>query len=74
MSIARITKAYVRHYSDNGQTKAGVEWIDHNGKAGCTEGGVIAKTGTLAEVYGVHMGALMARAICNGVEIEHETW
>lgn len=25
---AMITRAYVRHYSDNGQTKAYVEWSD----------------------------------------------
>ena len=37
--IAKITDAYVRHYSDNGQTKAYVEWIDNRGKAGRTEGG-----------------------------------
>ena len=72
--IVKITKAYVRHYRDNGQTTAYVEWIDHNGKTGRTEGAVRSKTGTLEQCYGLHMGALMARAICHGIEIERETW
>ena len=72
--IATITKAYVRHYRDNGQTTAYVEWIDHRGETGRTEAPVKATSGTLAEVYGDHMGALMARAICTGHTIERETW
>lgn len=72
--ISKITRAYVRTYSDNGQTKACVEWIDHRGQTGRTEGDVRAKTGTLAAVYGDHMGALMARAICSGIEIQREVW
>ena len=60
--IAKITRAYVRHCRDNGQTTAYVEWVDHKGKPGRTEG------------YGLHMGTLLARAICHGVEIERETW
>jgi hypothetical protein len=72
--IAKITDAYVRHYSDNGQTTAYVEWIDHRGRTGRTEGAVKAKRGTLAQVYGEHMGALIARAICHGVEIRRERW
>jgi hypothetical protein len=38
MSIAKITKAYIRHYRDNDQVTAYVEWIDRRGKTGCTEG------------------------------------
>ena len=74
--IAKITRAYVRHYRDNGQTTAYVEWIDHNGTAGRTEGAVLSKRPgpTLAETYGLHMGALIARAICHGVEVERQTW
>lgn len=72
--IAKITRAYVRHCRDNGQTTAYVEWVDHNGKVGRTESPVKANSGTLAAVYGDHMGALMARAICTGHEIERETW
>ncbi len=74
MTIAKITDAYVRTYSDNGQTKAYVEWVDYKGQAGRTEGDVYALEGTLAQVYGDHMGALMARAICMGVEIRREVW
>lgn len=72
--IERITRAYVRHYRDNGQTTAYVEFTDHAGKWGRTEAPVLADRGTLAQVYGLHMGALMARAICHGIEIERETW
>ena len=75
--IAEITRAYVRHYRDNGQHVAAVEWIDHKGKPGRTEGPVLLPGETrkpMAEVYGPHMGALLARAICHGIEIERETW
>ena len=74
--IAKITAAYTRHYRDNGQTMAYVEWIDHNGRAGRTEGPVnpVKPGATMAEKYGVHMGALIARAICQGVNVEHQVW
>lgn len=74
--IAKITAAYTRHYRDNGQTTAYVEWIDHNGRAGRTEGAVNrTKPGaTMAEKYGPHMGSLIARAICQGVNVEHQVW
>ena len=74
MIIKEITKAYVRHYTDNGQTTAYVEWVDHNGQSGRTEGAVRSQTGTIEQCYGPHMGALIARAICNGIEIEDQTW
>lgn len=74
--IAKITKAYVRHYRDNNQKVAYVEWIDHCGVAGRTEGPVLDNDNskTLAAVYGDHISALMARAICTGHPIERETW
>lgn len=72
--IARITRAYVRHYRDNGDRVAYVEFVDDKGKRGRLEAPVRAATGTLAQVYGEHMGAVMARAICNGIKIERETW
>lgn len=72
--IARITKAYIRYYTDNGQKTAYVEWVDHLGKTGRTEGPVKAETGTLEQCYGIHMGALFARAICHGTPIDRETW
>ncbi len=78
--IAKITRAYVRTYRDNGQVTAYVEWVDHKGAIGRTEAPVrlpneSASTGRkLAEVFGDHMGALMARAICTGVAIDREVW
>jgi hypothetical protein len=72
--IAHITKAYTCRYRDNGQHTAYVEWVDHRGCTGRTEAPVLRSSGTLAEVYGLHMGALMARAICTGHAPTHEKW
>ena len=74
--IAKITRAYVRTYSDNGQTKAYVEWLDHRGRSGRTEADITGRPedAVMSECYGAHMGALMARAICHGIVIERETW
>lgn len=77
MTIARIDRACVRHYRDNKSTVAYVEWTDVRGKPGRTEAPVLLPGETrrpLADVYGLHMGALLARAICQGIEIERETW
>lgn len=60
--IARITRAYVRHYADNGQTTCYVEWRDVKGRNGRTEGN------------GVHMAALLARAEREGVTVDCERW
>lgn len=62
--IAKITKAYVRTYSDTGQVVAYVEWIDHKGESGRTEG----------KEHNPHMAALLERAKREGVEIRHERW
>lgn len=62
--ITRITKAYIRTYSDNGQTKAYVEWVDHKEQTGRTEG----------ERDGVHMQALLTRAKREGVKVEAQRW
>lgn len=74
--IRTITKAYTRFYRDNGQRTAYVEWIGNDGKPGRTEAPVIVwdTDRTLCDVYGPHMGALFARAICHGIPIEHEVW
>ena len=61
MAIARITKAYICHYSDNDQTTAYVEWVDGRGKPGRTEQTLICPC-CGAEGLGVHMLALLARA------------
>lgn len=79
MTIARITKAYVRHYSDNRQTTACVEWIDGKGKAGRTEGAAHImgdKPGGYGWLFttGTHMAALLARAAHEGIAIVRETW
>lgn len=62
--IAKITRAYIRTYSDSGQTTAYVEWIDDKGKPGRTEG---------RESNG-HMIGLLLRAQREGVTIERERW
>jgi len=62
--IQKITKAYVRTYTDSGQTAAYVEWINHKGERGRTEG----------KPDGTHMLALLARAKREGVEVERQTW
>lgn len=63
-SIAKITKAYTRHYRDNGQTVTYVEWIDTKGVAGRTEG----------EPSNAHMVALVARAARESAPVTRETW
>jgi hypothetical protein len=62
--IAEIRKAYIRTYSDSGQTKAYVEWVDTRGNEGRTEG----------DPHNPHMQALLARAKREGVTVKKETW
>lgn len=59
-----ITKAYIRRYTDNGQTKAYVEWTDARGRTGRTEG----------SPKNTHMLALMARAEREGLAVTREVW
>ena len=63
--ISRIKRAYVRHYRDNRQCRAYVEWIGKDGKEGRTEG---------AWPPGAHMAQLMRRAVKEGKRIEAEVW
>jgi len=81
--IAKITKAYIRHYRDNDQVTAYVEWLDGRGKAGRHEAPkrrVLAGSSSadaivpLYQIWGVHMAALLDRAERDGVTIERETW
>ncbi len=69
--IARITDAYVRHYSDNGQTTAYVEWHDEDGDCGRTGDNLFPCEHV---VLGAHMTALFARANREGIAIRGETW
>lgn len=62
--IARITKAYTRHYTDSGQVTAYVEWRDTRGQCGRTEG----------KPHHPHMAALLARAEREGITPTLETW
>lgn len=62
--IVKITRAYIRHYSDNGQTVAYVEWIDDKGKSGRTEG----------KQNGLHIRELLKRARREGLTVEREQW
>jgi hypothetical protein len=65
MSISRITKVYTRHYRDNGQRKAYVEWIDNRGREGRTEG----------SENSLHMQELIKRGKReNNISIVHEVW
>lgn len=68
--IAKITAAYVRHYTDNGQTKAYVEWLDSHGRSGRTEGEADRRT---RKPIGAHMTALFDRARREGVTVEQQT-
>lgn len=79
--IKKITRAYVRHYRDNGQMTAYVEWIDGRGKAGRTEGvvGPCPCCGNRRDIVGAieldeHMAALFRRAEREGLKIEQEIW
>lgn len=75
--IAKITKAYIRHYSDNGQTTAYVDWLDSKGKPGRTGGPALWLRDDLDQRHapdGEHMRALFARADREGVHISREVW
>jgi hypothetical protein len=62
--ITKITKAYIRKYTDNGQIKAYVEWTDNRNEHGRTEG----------DPNSTHMKALLARAEREGVKVERQRW
>lgn len=68
--IASIQKAYTRLYRDNGQLTAYVEWTDTRGRQGRTEGPAIQPK----RPAGVLMAALFARAMGEGVTLQHEVW
>lgn len=61
-----ITRAYTRHYTDNNQITAYVEWSDGSR----TEGEALGQ----GRPVGEHMKALFACARREGLKIEHEVW
>lgn len=65
----KIKRAYTRHYRDNDQRSAYVDWADGSR----TEGEAEDYHGILLPV-GMHMGLLFERALAQGLKIEHEIW
>jgi hypothetical protein len=62
--IARINRTYTIRYRDSGQVTTYVEWTDHRGRNGRTEG----------KAENAHMQALLARAAREGIEHTRECW
>lgn len=65
----KITKAYTRYYTDNGNLASIVEWSDGSH----TEGGAYLYHGMVLP-SGEHMGALFDRALRDGLTIGREKW
>ena len=63
--MGQIIKAYIRHYTDNGQTTGYVEW-EHTEEDGNAR--------TEGDPDGAHMSALFRRAEREGVHVTYETW
>lgn len=76
--IARVTRMFIRRYSDNGQTVAYVEWLDRRGKPGRTEGTpqrIPSRHGRPETwTFGEHMHALFGRGRREGLTLQRETW
>lgn len=64
-----IQRIYTRHYSDNLQNKAYVDWSDGSR----TEGEAIDYHGILIPAN-EHMGALFDHGLRAGLVVERETW
>lgn len=69
MARLTITKAYTRHYRDNGQNVACVEWSN-----GSTTIGAAKRYHGILIPLGEHMGALFDRALRDGLTIGKEVW
>jgi hypothetical protein len=70
-----ISRAYIRHYSDNRQTTAYVEWSDGSRTEGHAH--ILGdKPGGQGWLFtcGDHMTALLRRAERDGLPIEREIW
>lgn len=64
-----IKRIYTRHYRDNDQRTAYVDWADGSR----TEGRAIEYHGVLVP-ESAHLGALFDRAIASGLSVEREVW
>ncbi len=64
-----IKRLYTRHYRDNDQLTAYVEWSD----GARTEGRAELYHGVRVPV-GTHMGGLFDAGLRQGLTVEHETW
>jgi len=69
-----ITRAYVRHYSDNGQTSAYVDWSDGSRTEASLSRLDVGPHHGPRFTFGTHMHALFARAKREGVTPTRERW
>lgn len=67
--MSAIKRIYTRHYRDNDQLMAYVDWA--NGTR--TEGAAGDYHGVVVPL-GTHMGVLFDRALREGLTIEREVW
>ncbi len=68
--ITKVTKVYLRHYTDSDQKSVYVEWIDEKGEVGRTESYLYKSSGK----PGLHMIALLNHAKRDGITMEYQTW
>lgn len=68
-----IVGLFVRRYSDTGQVTAYVAWSDGSRAEGTVQCSINHRRPTTFH-FGPHMHALAARARCEGVVLQRETW
>jgi hypothetical protein len=69
----KITRAYIRQYRDNKQIVAYVEWSDGSRTEGPSPSGKPFGFYGISD-FGPHMGALLTRALMDGLTIERQVW
>lgn len=70
----QIKRAYIRRYSDTGQTFAYIEWANGSRTEG-TAHSIQRRMGTpIIFSFGTHMHALFVRAKREGTPLTRETW
>lgn len=72
-----IKRVYTRHYTDNGQRTAYVDWADGSRTESTTQRfyqRMPLGKGVHLFTFGAHMHALFARAKREGLRMERETW